>query len=91
MINSAIIYDLHAENRREVALLDDIDSWTDPVKFSATGYDYITKHRQLVANLSETLGFENSLRTEELRGLVRSYSEIDLRQIKFISDRIVRR
>ena len=35
----AIVYNLQSENRYEVALLYDILSFTDPTKFSMTGFE----------------------------------------------------
>ncbi len=57
VINNAIVYDLQPDNRIEVAMLENMESWSDPVKFSATGFDYIAKNKTMVVNAEQTLGF----------------------------------
>ena len=57
IIDNAIVYDLQPENKVEVAMIEQMSSWTDPVKFSMTGFECQTKNKKLVVNRDQSLGF----------------------------------
>ena len=57
VIDNAIVYDLQPENKVEVAMIEQISQWTDPVKFSMTGFICQTKNKTLVVNRDQSLGF----------------------------------
>ena len=60
VLNSAIVYDLQPMNRFEIATLDKMDRWLNPVKFSATGFDCKLSYQTFAHNMDLSLGFEQS-------------------------------
>ena len=79
MNNSAIVFDLQAENRYEIATIDYLDNWLDPIKFSMTGFDCKIFSKAFSVNMEQNLGFEHPMSATGLKGLVRGFAEIDLR------------
>ena len=74
-----IVYNLGEKNFYEVALLDDDESFRDPIKFSMTGFEHRTPDKSFVVNYSRSLGFMTPCKLVGRSGLVRAYSEIDLK------------
>ena len=77
--NHAIVFNLQPENRYEVALVQDIHTFQDPIKFAMTGYEFKTKRKRLVVNKNHSLGFELPILSKGYKGLIRPYAEIDLK------------
>ena len=48
--NHAIVYNLQPENKYEVALIDDIDAFANPINFCMTGFEMKTRNRTLTVN-----------------------------------------
>ena len=59
--NHAIVYNLQPENRFEVALLHSMETFSDPVRFSITGFQINTKAKTMVVNNRRTMGIGTKL------------------------------
>lgn len=78
---NAIIYNLQAQNRYEVSLLDGMDEFRNPIMVSHTGFVCGSKTRTLQANSKHSLGVVRPCTEPRARGIVRAFSEMDLRQV----------
>ena len=69
-------------------MLDDDKIFSDPIKFSMTGFEHKTPQKSFIVNYSRSLGFRTPCEIVGSSGLVRAFAEIDLLQIQEISDKI---
>ena len=76
-----MVYNLKDSNFFEVQLLDDDNVFRDPIKFSMTGFECRKPYKSMMVNYNRSLGFQTPCFKKGRAGLVRSFTEIDLKQI----------
>ena len=74
-----IAYLLEDKNRREVAMMENAASFSSPIIFSNTGFEFKTKAKFLHSNSSHTLGILHQPKAKHvLQGVYLAFCEIDL-------------
>ena len=76
--NAFVVYNLRSEEREEVVMIHDTESFDDPIIFSHTGFVYNTSQRSLETNLEGSMGIQRPWPKSSGRVLFRSLAEVDL-------------
>ena len=74
-----VVYNLDANYRQEVAMINDVQLFDDPICFSHTGFVYNTQRRALETSLDASIGVHRPWSNKSGRSLHRALSEVDLR------------
>ena len=78
---SAVIYELGQTNRKEVAILQDLDKFNDPHAFDNSGFALNLKHNTIQCSKDEEIGLKRPSKETHQCGLYRAISELELSMI----------
>ena len=81
----AVVYNLKADSRQEIAMIDKLDTFKDPIIFSHTGFNYATSKYTLEISEKQTFGIQRPWKRKTAGALYRAVSGIDLKQIKKVN------
>ena len=59
--NHSIVYNLQPENRYEVALLQGLDLFSNPIKLSITGFEIDSPAKTMLVNKTRSLGIGTNI------------------------------